>query len=439
MDTGAPFWKTIGRSWLELVFYFPFLVAAAVYFVPEPSILWWVFTLPLIYIGSGVWRPSQMAARNISRYTMSLLLAFVHSFAVIMAGGAASLNPVKLVPLVLLGAFFADRGYLQKQGWEGSFHSVHMFVGIMGYIVLLPLKVLLLEKLLDYELMLNAGGVAAILLFFIMINERLVWKETIDKRSTPALRSSRKQNRALMGILLGIMIGFLAFGEVRQWLEEKLRALLRALFSRNSSEQAPLPEQTAQPSEWPEWMSEPKDNVFMEVLERIIVVAASIAAVVAGVFALYFLIKKSKGLLQAIWDKLLFKRDIEEIGEESYRDETEKLQKSNLRLRKRSGKEDSLQREMKWEQLQSNGERIRYLYRLLLRENVRSGYKHKEHLTPRETAGQWATSVPFGETDRDKLDSFVSLYEDTRYGGKEPANQELDEQKAWVDSRRSKR
>nr|WP_223285123.1 DUF4129 domain-containing protein [Paenibacillus sp. PL91] len=89
---------------------------------------------------------------------------------------------------------------------------------------------------------------------------------------------------------------------------------------------------------------------------------------------------------------------------------------------------------VEWNALASNAEKIRYLYLRVLRSGAEQGYPVNASLTPRETADDLAKWKD-GKLKQVGMHPFIDIYEEVRYGDKEPDDQQVDALKRQLDQK----
>lgn len=429
-------WLALVRGFVELVFYLPFAIAIVHYLLPVSLTFWWLLTLPLVYcIPTAILRTNSRI-RVIIRILLMLCIGFAHGFITSILTGS-DIHPVSIVVCGILGAVFADRGFVQwRDGWKASFHSLHMVIGVISYILMQPIKLLALKELAAYSLIWNVGAIVSILLFFILTNERHLSSESVDSHNSPTLKASRRLNRLWMGLLLGL-IGFLmVFRQLREWTEETLLAFLKSLFSRGNEETPPIeqPEQMPVQQELPP-LEPQSESWLMNVLELIIQVIAYVLLAAGAIALCYYLGKYVYRGILLLLQKLAAKEKAKKDEEGDYTDEIESLVASKWQWRKRS--RGGRQRAASWNDLTSNTERIRYLYKTWLQTERERGYESKPYLSPRETAIEAGASS--GGRLSNEQSSFIELYEEARYGEREPSNEAVLRQRDRLEIERKRK
>lgn len=275
----------------------------------------------------------------------------------------------------------------------------------------------------------------------------------------------RRHNRLFVGVILVLAL-LLAAGAGR-WIGSLLLGWLRAVVRwllRQPKEPQPLeqPEVGVQPLE----PMIPVETHDPDLLSRILNFAfyafgGLIIAALLG-FVLYWLYKNAGGIWRKAIDRLLslLRREGATTEQAAYLDEETSLftwestlqgwRKMGARLL-RSGKPPE-----RWEGMKDNRERVRYLYRLFLREEQERGYPVKPYLTPQEIVqelrletgqkseatkatrpGRRRFSFGAGNSERENsrvrvdsdaaLSPLLRLYYQVRYGGETPPDEELAE------------
>ncbi|MDQ6418050.1 DUF4129 domain-containing protein [Paenibacillus sp. LHD-117] len=430
----------IGRGMTELLFYMPLFLTLGVYLFPSGLAVPWLMSLLIPYMAGALTADRWPRTRIIVRWLVSLGIASVHTAAVGIIGEGLSHSFYGIVSLIC-GLLVAERGAAMiRNGWQHSFNSAYMAVGIMIYVVIVPLSYLLLHELAAIRFWVIACGMAALILGLNIVNDRHLTGESVDQSKSQTLLTAKKRNRLLLAGLTLLILFFSAFRHIQQWVENNLReglSRLLSLFDRGESTEAPPEPPAEQPPNMLPPMEAAEPSPFLVWLEQVMRIVVTIAIVIAAVFVLYWLGKKFAALMRKWMDKLLRRQLVMAKEDGAYTDETESLMTLNkwrekyrdkLKLRKRSGGE----REPAWEELSSGKERMRWLYRQWLKAEIRKGFVPQLHLTPRETADTLADwngkdGHPSNVTD------FVRDYEAARYGGADPVSERLDQHRSWVD------
>ncbi|REK77084.1 DUF4129 domain-containing protein [Paenibacillus paeoniae] len=433
-------WRIVLKGYIELLFYLPILLTLTILLLPSQTLNVWLATLPIVYCAPLAMLGSHSRIRFMMSLLLVLVLVFAHGAAVVLLTGAG-LTPVTLVTVTLFGIFFAYRGFQHiNLGWNISFDTIHMVTGIMAYVATQVLKMVLVQPLKDYTFILNTGIIASIFLLFIIMNERHVTKEVVDHRQSLALRATRKQNRIWIAALIALLGIVMAFAQLRHGIESLIHFILRWLLALiGTGEPAPPPpaeEESPGPFMLPEVDME--GFAFWNYLGIFIV----IIIVILMTASLIVMIKKFGRTIIAMINKLLKRRVVQ--PDTGYVDEIENLMtfsdmRNRMRDRLRSLFGSKGSRGDEWNTLATNRERVRYLYRTWLTAETKRGYTPQPHLTPRETAADIGDKAKGQRPDEEWIEPFIGQYEDTRYGDKEPDDEQVLQYRTKLQPKKNKK
>lgn len=438
------FLSGLGKGAIELVFFLPILLAAAVYLLPgvPASAGWWAGSLLLCYAAPILLIGERTSLRRIVITIMSGSLGFLHAACFLIAW-AGEVQPVPLLGCGLIAAVFAAKGAAAHlKGWTSSFPAAHMAVGIGSYIVVQLLK-LAWDGLAVFGGIYIIGGIISIILVFLIANERLLNHETVDSKHSPSSAASKRKNRLMIAVLIVVMTLIGLFKQIQDAVGQFFRSILGWLIEWLNRPRQQKPVEDPIPDSNPNLFlpMEAKDpSAFMQLLEliiKVLMITVS-AAVVAILF--YFLIKKMSARIKAFISRLMARNEKSRHEDGSFTDEVESLMTlTKLRHRMGGRLSDWLRRkktaDAEWKQLSSNGERLRYLYAQLLRSVADRGYKASSHLTPRETADDIASWNLSGQQP-EELHAFVKAYEQVRYGEMQPDSAEVERLKRQLEQSR---
>lgn len=93
---------------------------------------------------------------------------------------------------------------------------------------------------------------------------------------------------------------------------------------------------------------------------------------------------------------------------------------------------------MGWNDLTTNGVRVRYLYKEWLKKKVHNGYSFNAYSTPREIAAELAVTNPNDRSHSNELEDFITTYEEARYGNEDPTDDKINKYKSWLERMRKK-
>jgi len=415
----------IVRGCLELLFYFPILLVAGRFGLEGEGGIWlWLLGIPVGYpIG----------------YMINKRLAFRHSFpvmlvAVLLAVGAGYL----LYGLTPTGGFTAATlafGLYRGGRLPGILVPLRLqarvYVSGVAFYFLVSLIFLRMEQFSGDSPILLVGGALTLVLTLFTTNRHMVGEETLSQKGEPTVEASVKRyNGLLVAIILvfTVLLGFTyQIQQLLQALGSTIARLLSRLFSGSNSTEPPSepPAMEAEPPMLPE-QGDP--SPIWNILTTIFMIVLALGVL----WLLYRLLKYVPGWIKQLQERIaqLFGRERHDYTG-GYVDEVVSLQEpSRLTqwLRSRGG----LKR-LKWSTLQSNEERVRYLYKSWLGQGVQKGYGYKPHLTPTETATEMETVM---SQDEALTRSLIGQYNEVRYGKSTIADEEVEKLRGTLQSKK---
>ncbi|RRJ63561.1 hypothetical protein EHV15_11970 [Paenibacillus oralis] len=243
--------------------------------------------------------------------------------------------------------------------------------------------------------LLTWSGAACLALALFVTNNSLLRYSSLSGDPAERLPGGLKRhNRLFIGVIVIVSLA-LAAG-AGGWLGRLLWGLLKTFvrWLARPGEQGPPPEQAVelppmQPMLPAAEAHEP--GIWARLLDIAFYSIGILALAAALGFGLYWLYRNAGGVWRRAIDRLLDLLRREKAVQENaaYRDEEIRIFTWEAALKKwkkagsalfRSGKAE------RWEDLRDNRERVRYLYRRLLKAEREGGYRIKPHLTPYETA-----------------------------------------------------
>ncbi|WP_168122630.1 DUF4129 domain-containing protein [Paenibacillus sp. HB172176] len=427
----------VGMGLVEILFYLPLLLVVGVYTLPDTAAFIWLAALSLLYAITALLYRLNWTHKPLWRILLSAALSLGLIASVLLTAGEGMKLPA-LLACGFIGALLTERGFaMRRAGWNQSFSSAHQFFGIMAYLVILFLRAIYLHELDAYVRFLNFSGMAAVLAFLALMNERHLRKELLESRKTKAAAASQRRNRAMMIILSAVLIVIAFFHQLQNSLNHAIKSFMKWIFSWfGGSESAPPPPETAPPPIQPPLAAEANErSPILEFIEEWIKNIVLVLVAIALLVALYLIMKRVAAYVMKLYVRLMNKDlDNRRKGkdESGYEDEVERLMSLN-EWGKQFGKRfkgKSLHPLDKWDELTANDARIRSLFRQMLRKEMREGYEHRSSLTPRETAEELGrrTDDRLGE----ELEALVQTYEAARYGGKLPSDEQIAKHSSWL-------
>ncbi|WP_179090120.1 DUF4129 domain-containing protein [Paenibacillus sp. FSL H8-0548] len=425
--------RAFGQGVIELFFFMPILLIAAVYLLPASAVWVWIGTLPFCYLFASLIVKKYATMRYGVKWLIAVGIGALHG-GIFISVWANDLIILAFALCSLAAVIVALRGMsARSRGWSVSFSNTHLLIGVLIYVSMQPLKLFLFKELVPYNTVLIVCGVAAIILFFFFANERHLNNETIDSAKTSATLAFKRQNRILIILVVSLISILALFRQIQQMIERFFHSIIDSIMNwlNKPGEQAPAEEPPADAAmpEMPAGEVKPPSE-WMQILEQIFKVVGIVLALAVVVILMYFLLKK---LTQ--WGKRLAAK-LRERGENNsdsgagYSDEIESLmtlttlrERMGNQLKKLLPKKRSLAQE--WSELSTNAEKIRYLYTHFLRTGAEEGYTVKAHMTPRETAEdleKWKE----GKLKHEGMQRFIEVYEEVRYGELPPDDRSVD-------------
>lgn len=424
--------KIFGPGLIEIFFYLPVLLAAAVYLLPS-SVVWvWIVTLTLCYWLGSMLIGSKPQLRLIFRLMLAVVIGAMHACLTILLG-VGELGIVAPVICGLLGSIVAARGMsAMLHGWTETFTNTRMLVGIMIYVAAQPIKLALVKEFADYNGVLIVCGIASVILFFFLTNERHLNNETVDTGKSPATLAFKRQNRLMMIIVVALISLIAMFRQIQQAIEHFFYSFIQKLMSwfNRPQENQPVEEPVGQPPQNMLPIDEQKPKAeWMIWLEQIVKIIAIVLVIAVVAIILFFVFRKLYQVTKALVAKLMLRGAESRKGESGFTDEVENLM-TLTNLKEQMGKQlkKLLPRKREhgpeWNDLTSNAERIRFLYSNYVRADMKRGYTFHINLTPRETAEDLAKWTGTGKS-KEEVDELIEVYETVRYGEKQPSDKQV--------------
>ncbi|MEF3303965.1 DUF4129 domain-containing protein [Paenibacillus sp. GYB003] len=419
--------KRIVLAWLqsltELLLYFPMLVAVHVV-VPHmiPAFPLWLAAMSGFYTLGYAFH---YAFPSVWRWAALLLPVAAAGWAAWSVSGRTSFV---IAANFVLWLFAWVRGRQNRLwGWDSSFPSGLLWIGLIGYFAasfLYPR----IHATMPYAPWVTGFGVAALALTLYRTNALTLKTESLDADEAKRPQVSREtkwRNRTLVVAMFALIVLIAALpaiaGAVRQAVDFLVLGAIKLFLKlmggadsgpieRPPQEPAPLEPELAPPSE---------ADAFIDKLFYFIGVLLVLAL---AAWLLYHVSKYAGKWFRQFLDWYGERIEGPQAG---YVDEKESLLggKEWTRQRTREWKErwsGLFRKEPGWDDLPDNRERVRRAYRLLLLRRMAAGYKHEESRTPRETSREMNRRAPLGKEES----AVIPLYEEARYGGRAITDEE---------------
>jgi hypothetical protein len=425
--------RQTARLWfagiIELLMLMPLLLLFDAFLVPEKIKTLWFAGLPfLLLIGvaarfrlNALWKQWMAAA------FIGAIFAFFAAWPEWRAAAVFALG------------FFAS---LQGMTVSSRIGNTQLYwIGIAGYFIGSILFSYVSALQASLSVLTWTGILCLAVALFSSNGTHLRYAALADERRQSVPGALRRHNRVFVGILfLAAVILTAGFGNfIGRLLWNAVRFVLGLLFRQPQPERESLEAPAESPPLQPMFPPESHESGLLGKILDLIFYAVSglILAAIMG-YGIYWFYKHGGGLFRKWIDRLLEvlrrrSRNEEGMGytdQESVVFEWEavgrKLHESWV------GRLVFGRRGERWEDMRTNSDRVRFLYRGWLRSKVDKGYRAQRHLTPLETAKdieRWAQEEgrlqPSSPGGKDFSGALIRLYYKARYSGEDVADEEL--------------
>lgn len=424
-------------AWLlETLLAMPVLLLVHLYLIPDRMFWIWIISFALFYV-LGCWLRRIWPRQPLSlRHLLFMLISVLYAWAVFGLSAAAAISLPAVWLALVRGGLYAAAPI------QFVLTNTYYVVSIMLYFALsvfvrFSAETAPIASLTSWFAMLTL----AVSLF--MMNQFALNRESLqEEQQRVVTRSILWKNRLLIILFAGLILLVAGFKQLAEGLQALWNMIVRIIvwflslgISGEPAQQPPMNPnlQDMLP------MEEQEPALFWVILERI---AMGIAFVLVVVIVLFLLYKIGDALISGLrylyqWLKgRLFTDELEQAAALDYEDEVTRLVDWND-LRKQWGERlrALFEREprIRWSSLANNLERIRYLYREAVIRVTQEGYRFRPSLTPRELqedVNRWRQGQ--GRIS----EQLVLLYEQARYGGKEPSDQEIEQLRSRLQERK---
>jgi len=418
--------KLITKKWaqliMELLVVFPVLLILGICIISD-YMLWIWFGFIALYCLAGL-----LAGGFLKRGRRFIPVAI----GIIISGAGAYFLFDSVPAQVVTGALgviaFMRGIQLRGNRWEEMFPHTGLWGGLAAYSIgyFFFTRV---EALKPYIGIFGWVGIIYMILVLFVINFNQLKSASLPGDKEPVLpQIIKKYNRLLITIML-MLVGIISFFDRLKegvlWLSNTIGYLVMKFIVFLSqllaaSKQGGMnPEGGGGIFDLLPPIEEKPPSIFDYIIQIISIVIAIIAGLVIIAlmgFALFKLFKKIAAWLTRFYE---LGKDMEDYG--GYVDEEEKLMDfrelgKDYAERFRQWLAGLMEREPKWDELKTNKERIRFIYRHFLLRCIAGGYNYKKHLTPVETGKELSKWHPDKAQD---LMELAEAYDCARYGDKE--------------------
>lgn len=402
----------------ELLVFLPILLGIAIYIYPQLEIGIYFLLLFLLCMSGIVIR----GVFDIRSRWIELPIGIGLIFSIIYIHEITKLKAIVFFILAIVVYF---RGIFSMEAdWERIFPRQMWWIALIIYMLsgFIYSRVVILKDYLPYIMI---CGFIQVIISLIVLNHRQLGDATLMRDRKPLVPSSiKRQNWLLIFITVGIITIIASFNKIKEFFKKTFKLVTRwiiqlimAIYSIFEGE--PIPESAQEgPSDFPFQGEMAPKNPILELILDIIGIVLAIIGMVIVIYLMYRGIKKLVSIISAWLRELFHERD---LYEESYGyiDEKESLIdikeiKDRYAEKVKTWIQTMWERQPKWKDLNTNPERIRYIYTLTMLKYLKEGYRYKEHMTPTEIGTDVEEWLKGDEGHL--LGRIVPIYNRARYG-----------------------
>lgn len=300
----------------------------------------------------------------------------------------------------------------------------HPFLLWVGFGVCAPVA-FFIHNLQDLEAYSSSLPVLAAVLFaaaMLVSNTASMSMGAYSRNMTASGRSMRRFNRILVAAFTVPVVAVALWGLVNRGLRQLGRWLVMLINTLLPDDQAGTPVPIQPPAQQSGMDMLPRDNegpgIIWIILDYLLIAAFIAGSALVLFFLARGLYRRLPGWLRAVYAWITRNRSGQEEQEAGYIDVVTSTRAE--RERERAGAWKRLRQlwsgdGARWEGLQSNRERIRYLYSQGVRRSIRQGLSWKPQWTPAETAREASRLAQGGGLSPE----LCRAYEEARYGDRE--------------------
>ncbi|MDC3417969.1 hypothetical protein [Aquibacillus salsiterrae] len=290
------------------------------------------------------------------------------------------------------------------------------------------------EELVNYLSIVSFAGFILLIVTLLSANDEHLKAATLSKKARPMLtKNVIRQNRLFIIITIVFALLVANLQAIQAFIQQAIYQTIKGivwLLTLNGNDESPpeQPPKAQQPDILGTEKAEP--SLIAVWFEKIMYAVVAVGLICLALFLIYMLAKRFRRIIKKVtnWisrfaNQLLGQRKEEEV-DQSYIDEKESIFDWDTFVAKQKDKitravRTIYHRKPTWQQL-STEQKIRYLYRELVKEQVNNGYVYHPSLTIRETISEIIKMVPGYEKELNVLNE---LYEQIKYG--ETVNEEV--------------
>lgn len=339
----------------------------------------------------------------------------------------------RLAASVLLAIILWHAVRMIEQGNPSSFFSSFLLLGFLLY----PLIAFVFSRSTLFAHMvplLGYTGTAGILLALILINRQQIREAgTILERKLHLPASLMRRNGFYLAIFIALVVAAASwelFSRLVSGLFTMVGRVIGAIIAFLAGlyrPENPVPDTGGEPAAAPDMLppAEPTPR-WMEILEQILIIVVAVALGLLLLWGLYKLVKrlipslKKAFLFLSNWLRKVFWGDDRQMETDpGFVDEVESLLKQNETALSAARRwlMERMAHEPGYGTMKTDGERVRWLYRNLLRHEMKHGFVFE----PGDTPAEILKKLMDGKRRHQRLDADTAsrLYGLVRYGGAE--------------------
>ncbi|MBJ6359959.1 DUF4129 domain-containing protein [Paenibacillus sp. GCM10012307] len=410
------------QGFVEFLLYFPALLVIQVYLLHGSgwSALLLLLLLALSY-GLGSCASSLLKLRQLYRLLIFCIVGGAALSYIVYGAGLSSLGSAG----VLIGISLYRGARSDQAAWGERFPLGAYFTGLSLYFIA-SIIFGFVQELQPYTSLLLGCGIASLVAAMYISNSRMLWIETASGEASALPAGVRRHNRLQIGLLLAavLLLTFLQrFDRVLIWLRDWIQSLFEDRGESATPEQTPL--EPGPPEISPLIPGEPREpSVLLMYLEKLLSAIIMIALGILLIWLLYKGIRRVPGAASIIrrWLGRLLNRQRGSFAHDGYVDEVETVLDWNGSKQGKGRKSIGKRGRERWQEDMGANDKVRFLYRVWLRQKRKEGYERLPYQTPRETLDELLRS----ESDEPGLaHQLTDMYEQARYSANEVPPEEI--------------
>ncbi|MDL4842237.1 DUF4129 domain-containing protein [Aquibacillus rhizosphaerae] len=419
--------KLVLQKWLhgmiEYVLTFPLFLLIGAYFISESILGLWLGSFILTFL-IGLVFGSIIVARKTWVY---VLFSVAYSLVITMFFSETTIAAISTCIVSLIVVY---RGVMHsQQNWNellpsSLFWSTGFPVYFGGFFVFRYV-----DYLNQYLHVITWLGLVMVAITLFNSNNEHLKAATLSKDKQPTIsKSIKRSNRIYMTLMFLIIILITNFQLIQSVILNSVSGVFQSLFwfasLFNSEPVEEEPDPVDQAFDFSAGTAEETSH-FAEWIEKIMLIVVAIGFIIVAIVLLLLLFKRSRDFLKAGFQWLrqvlsqIMQRGSKKDYTESYTDEAENLiDWKSLRTKTKDRVKEVfssvLRKGSRWSALSDN-EKVRYLYRQLLLDEMKKGFHIKRGSTPHEVLSELKQTKDLSASDLDILDQ---AYGEVRYSNK---------------------